>query len=137
MGGAGHAVARGWRRRVPAEAPAPDPRPRPALRRAVPGPPAVGRDQAGQDTPRSPNLNAYAERFVRSIKEECLSKFVPIGERHLRLAIEEYGAHYHLERNHQGLGDRLIDGEAESAPVHRVECRERLGGIFRSYHRAA
>jgi transposase InsO family protein len=87
--------------------------------------------------PRSPNLNTYAERFVRSIKEECLSKIVPIGERHLRLAIEEYAAHYHLERNHQGLGNRLIDGVAESEPVHRVECRERLGGLLRSYHRAA
>ena len=87
--------------------------------------------------PRSPNLNAYAERFVRSIKEECLSKIIPIGERHLRRAIEEYAAHYHLERNHQGLGNRLIDGEPESLPVEHVECRERLGGILRSYHRAA
>jgi transposase InsO family protein len=81
--------------------------------------------------------NAYAERFVRSIKEECLSKIIPIGERHLRLAIEEFADHYHLERNHQGLGNRLIDGEAETEPVMRVESRERLGGILRSYHRAA
>jgi putative transposase len=80
--------------------------------------------------PRSPNLNAYAERFVRSIKEECLSKIVPIGERHLRHAIDEYAAHYHLDRNHQGLGNRLIDGVAESEPVDRVECRERLGGLL-------
>jgi len=87
--------------------------------------------------PRSLNLNAYAERFVRSIKEECLSKIVPIGERHLRLAIEEYAAHYHLERNHQGLGNRLIDGDAEPEPVSTVESRERLGGSLRSYHRAA
>ncbi|QKK07514.1 MAG: transposase [Planctomycetota bacterium] len=87
--------------------------------------------------PRSPNLNAYAERFVRSIKEECLSKIIPIGERHLRLAIEEYAAHYHLERNHQGLGNRLIDGEAECEPVMGIESRERLGGILRSYRRAA
>jgi hypothetical protein len=78
-----------------------------------------------------------AERFVRSIKEECLSKIIPIGERHLRLAIEEFADHYHLERNHQGLGDRLIDGQAEPRPVMRVESRERLGGILRSYHRAA
>lgn len=74
---------------------------------------------------------------MRSIKEECLSKIVPIGERHLRRAIEEYAAHYHLERNHQGLGNRLIDGEAEPEPVDRVACRERLGGLLRSYHRAA
>lgn len=87
--------------------------------------------------PRSPNLNAYAERFVRSIKEECLSKIVPIGERHLRLAIDEYAAHYHLERNHQGLDNRLIDGNAEPEPVRHVEGRERLGGLLRSYHAAA
>ncbi len=87
--------------------------------------------------PRSPNLNAYAERFVRSIKEECLSKIIPIGERHLRRAIDEYVAHYHLDRNHQGLGNRLIDSEPSEVPATRVESRERLGGILRSYHRAA
>lgn len=87
--------------------------------------------------PRSPNLNAYAERFVRSIKEECLSKIIPIGERHLRKVIEEYTAHYHLERNHQGLDNQLIDGQVESEPVIHVECNERLGGILRSYHLAA
>ncbi|MBX3407766.1 MAG: hypothetical protein KF869_13490 [Phycisphaeraceae bacterium] len=66
-------------------------------------------------------------------------KPVPIGERHLRHAIEEYAAHYHLERNHQGIGNRLIDGqaEAEPLPVERVRCRERLGGLLRSYRRAA
>ncbi|MGE3110146.1 MAG: hypothetical protein AB7O77_17550 [Phycisphaerales bacterium] len=67
----------------------------------------------------------------------CLSKFIPIGERHLRRAIESYIEHYHLERNHQGLGNRLIDGEPSKVPATRVECRERLGGILRSYHRAA
>ena len=87
--------------------------------------------------PQSPNLNAYAERFVRSIKEECLSRIVPIGENHLRHAIEEYAAHYHLERYHQGLGNLLIEGAAETDPVERVERRERLGGLLRSYHRAA
>ncbi|MGE3108824.1 MAG: integrase core domain-containing protein [Phycisphaerales bacterium] len=86
---------------------------------------------------RSPNLNAYAERFVRSIKEECLSKIIPIGEQHLRRAIESYIEHYHLERNHQGLSNQLIDGEPSELPAARVECRERLGGILRSYHRAA
>ena len=58
-------------------------------------------------------------------------------ERHLPLAIEEYAAHYHLERNHQGLDNRLIDGEVEAEPVDHVERRERLGGLLRSYHRAA
>jgi transposase InsO family protein len=87
--------------------------------------------------PQSPNLNAHAERFVRSIKEECLSKIVPIGERHVRHAIEQFAEHYHFERNHQGLGNQLIDGEAETEPVNLVERRERLGGVLRSYHRAA
>jgi putative transposase len=87
--------------------------------------------------PRSPNMNAYAERLVRSIKEECLSKIIPIGERHLRRVIEEYAEHYHLERNHQGLGNRLIDGESSTTPAHRVECRERLGGLLRFYRAAA
>jgi hypothetical protein len=59
---------------------------------------------------RAPNANAYAERFVRSIKEECLDRIIPIGERHFRRAISEYVAHYHLERNHQGLDNRLITG---------------------------
>jgi hypothetical protein len=58
---------------------------------------------------QSPNLNAYAERFVRSIKSECLSQIIPLGERHLRHAVKEYTEHYHLERNHQGLGNRLIE----------------------------
>ena len=73
-------------------------------------------DQAGVKTVRlpahSPNLNAFAERFVLSIKSECLERLVPLGERHLRLAIAEYIRHYHLERNHQGLANALIDGGA-------------------------
>ncbi len=60
---------------------------------------------------RSPNLNAFAERFVLSIKSECLSKIIPLGERHLRSAIDEYMKHYHAERNHQGLGSRIIDAD--------------------------
>ena len=50
---------------------------------------------------RSPDLNAYAERFVRSIKSECLSQIIPLGERHLRNAVKEFTEHYHFERNHQ------------------------------------
>jgi putative transposase len=57
---------------------------------------------------RSSDLNSIAERFVLSIKSECLSKLVPLGESHLRRAVSEYVAHYHLERNHQGLDNRLI-----------------------------
>jgi transposase InsO family protein len=58
--------------------------------------------------PRSPTLNAYAERFVRTIKESCLDRLILFGEGALRKAIREFMAHYHLERNHQGLSNRLI-----------------------------
>lgn len=58
--------------------------------------------------PRSPNLNAYAERFVRSVKSECLSRVIPLGRRHLWQLLDEYVKHYHLERNHQGLDNQLI-----------------------------
>jgi len=87
---------------------------------------------------RSPNLNAHAERFVRSIKSECLSKIIPLGERHLRHAVSEYAAHYHLERNHQGLDNRLIERSRGQPPdVGRVACRERLGGVLKFYYREA
>lgn len=84
----------------------------------------------------SPNLNAYAERFVRSIKEECLSKIIPIGERHLRLAVEKFAKHYHRERTHQGLGNTLIEPLHESGDGP-VLCDDRLGGILRFYYRSA
>ncbi len=88
--------------------------------------------------PRSPNLNAYAERFVRSIKDECLSRVVFFGERSLRKATREYAAHYHRERNHQGLDNRLIEpGDCPGSTISAVECAQRLGGMLRFYHRAA
>ena len=65
--------------------------------------------------PRSPNLNAYAERFVRSIKEECLDRMIFVGQGSLRRAVTEFVAHYHHERNHQGLGNRLIQPEQRSS----------------------
>jgi hypothetical protein len=87
---------------------------------------------------RSPNLNAFAERLVLSIKSECLERMVPLGERHLRRAILEYMAHYHGERNHQGLGNALINGAgADSAGVGPVFCRDRIGGLLHFYHRRA
>ena len=87
---------------------------------------------------RSPNLNAYAERFVKSIKDECLNRMIFFGERSLRRATREYAAHYHRERNHQGIDNRLIEpsGRAESASS-TIECAQRLGGMLRFYHRAA
>lgn len=88
---------------------------------------------------RSPNLNAYAERFVRSIKSECLAKIIPLGERHLRMAVTEYTQHYHAERNHQGLDNRLINRSLDrSAGMDRgVQCNERLGGVLKYYYRNA
>ena len=67
--------------------------------------------------PKSPNLNAYAERFVRSIKEECLHRVVPLGERHLRLLAREYLEHYHRGRNHQGLDNRHCQVEGAGGTV--------------------
>jgi putative transposase len=87
---------------------------------------------------RSPNLNAYAERFVRSIKQECLRHIIPLGERHLRDVVRDYVEHYHSERNHQGLDD-VIPFPARAPPVvrGRVVTRERLGGVLKFYHRRA
>jgi transposase InsO family protein len=87
---------------------------------------------------RSPNLNAYAERFILSIKSECLERMVFFGEQSLRRAIAAYVTHYHGERNHQGLGNQLIEpqgcvGSAQGS----VQCRERLGGMFKYYYREA
>ena len=86
--------------------------------------------------PRSPNLNAFAERFVLSIKSECLERVVLLGEQHLWRAVMEYVEHYHLERAHQGLGNRLIEGvpERDTGSIIR---RERLGGILSHYYREA
>jgi hypothetical protein len=80
---------------------------------------------------RSPKLNAYAERFVLSIKSECLSRIVPLGEGHLRLVVPEYTKHYHLERNHQGIGNRLMEGARGDPPTDgRVACGQRPGGCW-------
>jgi hypothetical protein len=86
----------------------------------------------------SRNLNAFAERFVLSIKSECLDRIVPLGESHLRSAVAEYARHYHHERNHQGLGNALIDGNPQvAAGPGAVARRERLGGLLNFYHREA
>ncbi len=88
--------------------------------------------------PRSPNLNAYAERFVRSIKESCLNRMIFFGEDSLRRAINEFVEFYHHERNHQGLGNRILDPQEQICNSDgSVECRERLGGLLRYYHRQA
>ena len=88
--------------------------------------------------PRSPNLNAFAERFVRSIKEECLSRVVVLGERHLRLLVREYVEHYHHERNHQGLDNQLLsEPPPPSKPDANVQRHRRIGGLLNYYHREA
>jgi putative transposase len=87
---------------------------------------------------RSPNLNAYSERWVRSAKEECLSKLILFGERSLRRVMREYVAHYHGERNHQGKSNVMLFPQVTKARCDKaVKCRERLGGLLRYYHRDA
>jgi hypothetical protein len=84
--------------------------------------------------PMSPNLNAYAERFVRSIKCECMDRMIFVGQASLHRAVAEYTAHYHAERNHQGLDNRLIRENLSVASkggmIHR---RQRLGGMLSFY----
>jgi transposase InsO family protein len=86
--------------------------------------------------PRSPDLNPYAERFVRSIKEECLNKLILLGEGHLRIAVRQFIEHYHIERPYQGLGNELITPDSDNG-TGAIECRERLGGLLKSYYRRA
>ena len=88
--------------------------------------------------PRSPNLNAFAERWVRSVREECLSKLILFGERSLHRAVTEFVAHFHSERNHQGKANALLFPAPAPLTTRRpIRCRERLGGLLRYYCRAA
>jgi len=88
--------------------------------------------------PRSPNLNAYIERYMRSMKSECLNKLIFFGEKSLRRALTQFEEHYHTERNHQGLENNIIDFREESDSLKGpVQCRERLGGMLRYYYRDA
>lgn len=85
---------------------------------------------------RSPDLNSYAERWIRSLRSECLSRVIPLGERHLRHLLSEYLAHYHLERNHQGLDNRIIEPLAANTNAGEgiVQRRERVGGLLNYYY---
>jgi transposase InsO family protein len=89
--------------------------------------------------PRSPNLNAYAERWVRSVKEETLSRMILFGEASLQYVLNEYVDHYHQERNHQGKGNILLFPRPSSADENEgtIQCRERLGGLLKYYEREA
>jgi len=89
---------------------------------------------------RSPNLNAHAERWVKSVKDECLSKLILFGETSLRHVLREYIAHYHGERNHQGKDNVLLFPAATKTVTHvdgSVGCKERLGGLLKYYHQEA
>jgi putative transposase len=90
---------------------------------------------------QSPNCNPHAERFVETIKYECLNHLVLFGERHLRYVIKEFMAHYHRERFHQGLGGQLIEKQASSTSGKgargKVVCRSRLGEMLNFYVREA
>ncbi|MEX0653440.1 MAG: integrase core domain-containing protein [Phycisphaeraceae bacterium] len=86
--------------------------------------------------PAQPNMNAFAERFVQSIQQECLDHFVVMGQKHLNHIVSEYVAHYHEERPHQALGNAPPMG-LRLAQDGEVGCRERLGGLLRHYYRLA
>jgi putative transposase len=89
---------------------------------------------------RAPNLNAYVERIVQSIKQECLDHFLVFGEKHFEYLVREYVEHYYDERPHQGLKNRLFIRDLlppQLNPNGGVVCRTRLGGLLRYYYRAA
>ena len=87
---------------------------------------------------KSPNLNAYLERFHLSLKSECLDRMIFFGENALRNACAEFMSHYHSERNHQGLGNSIIEpGDEVGAIAGKIECRARLGGMLKFYYRSA
>nr|NIO28578.1 transposase [Candidatus Latescibacterota bacterium]NIO56202.1 transposase [Candidatus Latescibacterota bacterium] len=88
--------------------------------------------------PRSPDFNAHIERFHRSLKEECLERMIFFGEKSLRKTINTFLGHFRMERNHQGIENRLIEPGEEVGPRDGdVLCRERLGGTLRYYYRKA
>jgi putative transposase len=93
--------------------------------------------QLSQTPFQAPNANAHAERFIRSIKDECLNRMIWFGDGPLRKAIYEYFEHYHTERNHQGIGNELIEEMGAGPKEGRVVSRERLGGTLRYYERVA
>ena len=85
----------------------------------------------------SPNLSPYAERFVLAIKSECLDRMILFGEKQVRNAISEYVSHYLTERPHRVLGRRIIEPQTPMPTEGPVLCRERLGGLLKTYYRHA
>lgn len=86
---------------------------------------------------RSPNLNTHAERFVQSIRDECLYKIIPLSQGHLRRTIKSFVEHCHRERNHQGLGNRLIEPTIAANGEGPVRRHTRVGGLLSFYSREA
>ncbi len=86
---------------------------------------------------RSPNLHAYVERFIQSIQVECLDHFLVFGEKHFDYLVREYIEHYHQERPHQGVGNRLIAGQPPPSADNAIQCRTRLGGLLKHCYREA
>jgi transposase InsO family protein len=87
---------------------------------------------------RSPNLNANLERWVRGIREECLNHLILFSESVLKTTIAEYVTHFHTERPHQGLGNKIIEPQFENpSKAGEVRCRKRLGGLLKYYYREA
>jgi hypothetical protein len=88
--------------------------------------------------PCSPNLNPHIERFIRSLKEECLERMIFFGEKSLHVATITYQGHFHAERNHQGIGNRPPTASDEvGRTTGEIACREHLGGLLRYYYRKA
>jgi putative transposase len=86
---------------------------------------------------RSPNTNAYVERFVQAVQQECLDKFIVFGTGHMDHVLAEYAEYYHRERPHQGKGNEPLTAAAATTGAGEVQCLERLGGVLRHYYRAA
>ena len=86
---------------------------------------------------RSPNLNAYAERWVRSVREECLDQIIVLSERHLRCVLKEYVEYFMKRRPNQGLQLQVPDSSEEFAATGPIRCRQVLGGLVNDYYREA
>ena len=85
----------------------------------------------------APLLNAHIERWIKSLKTECLDHFIPVGGKHFDFLISEFVEHYHFERPHQGMGNRPITQSHPSVNTGEIKCDTRLGGLLRHYHRVA
>jgi len=86
---------------------------------------------------QAPNVNAYAERMVRSIREECLDRIIIVNEKHLRFVLRQYEQYYNEARPHQGLGQGIPNGAVPSSPKGRIRKRSYLGGLLNDYYREA